>query len=320
MSMKGFESVLTVAEGKRLIARGLLGWEPFKRARESGVIALAKGTTNSYLVEELLKGNSGGPVDKTTYVTGSTRPAKGQRPRNPHRPGSLIHSLMQLFIDDPDISDERIAASVAESFPDSRMNHQDVVKEHVSFYRSQARAEGILPGGAAKTSADMPDLVLRKGEPVSGLSAVEAATEMGPGDVFVKGANAINYALGQAAVLIGHPTGGTMGAALGSIIARKVRLVSAAGLEKEVPGDLGLVAAEARAAGVTPALWVVPSELFTEIEAIEILSGAEAVPLAAGGIGGAEGSVRLLITGTEDELAAAREAIEGVRGEPPFLP
>ena len=250
--MKGFESVLTVAEGKRLIARGLIAWEPFRRARESGVIALAKGTTNSYLVEELLKGVSGDAVDKTTYVTGSTRPAGG--------------------------------------------------------------------ASGAKTSADMPDLVLRNGEPVAGLSAVEAAAEMGPGDVFVKGANAINYALGQAAVLIGHPTGGTLGAALGSIVARKVRLVSAAGLEKEVPGDLGLVAAEARAAGVTPALWVVPSELFTEIEAIEVLSGAEAVPVAAGGIGGAEGSVRLLVTGTEDELAAAEEAIAGVRGEPPFLP
>jgi hypothetical protein len=247
MTMKGFETVLTVAEGKRLIARGLLAWEPFARARESGTIAVAKGTTNSYLVEELL----GRSIDKTTYVTGSTRPAKG--------------------------------------------------------------------GSSGKTSADMPDLVLKNGEPVEGLSATKAAAEMGPGDVFLKGANAINYALGQAAVLIGHPTGGTVGAALGSVTARNVRLVSPAGLEKEVPGDLGLVAAEARAAGVTPALWVMPSELFTEIEAIEVLSGAEAVPVAAGGIGGAEGSVRLLVTGTEDELAAAREAVEGVRGEPAFL-
>ncbi|MHC4252057.1 MAG: hypothetical protein ACYS9X_23305 [Planctomycetota bacterium] len=249
--MKGFETVLTVAEGKRLIARGLIAWEPFRRARESGVIAVAKGTTNSYLVEELVRDISGDAVDKTTYVTGSTRPAKD--------------------------------------------------------------------GSGVKTSADMPDLVLRNGKPVEGLSATEAAAEMGPGDVFLKGANAINYALGQAAVLIGHPTGGTLGSALGSIVARKVRLVSPAGLEKEVPGDLGLVAAEARAAGVTPALWVMPSELFTEIEAIEVISGAEAVPVAAGGIGGAEGSVRLLVTGTDEEVAAAREAIDGVRGEPAFL-
>ena len=142
---------------------------------------------------------------------------------------------------------------------------------------------------------------------------------MGPGEVFLKGANAINYALGQAAVLIGHPTGGTVGAALGTLISRRVRLVSPAGLEKEVPGDLGLVAADARAAGARPALWVLPSELFTEIEAIEVLSGAEAVPVAAGGIGGAEGSVRLLVTGTDEEVAAAAEAVEGVRGEPAFL-
>ncbi|MHC5057890.1 MAG: hypothetical protein ACYTKD_24755 [Planctomycetota bacterium] len=317
--MKGFETVLTVAEGKRLIARGLIAWEPFRLARESGVIAVAKGTTNSYLVEELVRDISGDAVDKTTYVTGSTRPAKEERPKNPHKPGSQIHFIMQLFIDDPEISDERVAAEVKERFPLSEMNDPAKAPGHRAWYRSQAKAEGVLPGGGAKTSADMPDLVLRNGKPVEGLSATEAAAEMGPGDVFLKGANAINYALGQAAVLIGHPTGGTLGSALGSIVARKVRLVSPAGLEKEVPGDLGLVAAEARAAGVTPALWVMPSELFTEIEAIEVISGAEAVPVAAGGIGGAEGSVRLLVTGTDEEVAAAAEAIEGVRGEPAFL-
>ncbi len=247
MSAKGFVTVLTVAEGKRLIARGLMAWAPVKRARESGVIAVAKGTTNSYFVEELL----GSPIDRTTYVTGTTRPAKG--------------------------------------------------------------------GNGRKTSADMPDLVMRNGEPVEGLSATQVGAEMGPDDVFLKGANAINYALGQAAVLIGHPTGGTLGAALGSIIARKVRLVAPAGLEKGVPGDLDQLAAEARAAGVSPALWVMPSELFTEIEALEVLCGADAVSLASGGIGGAEGSVRLLITGNDDELAAARSAVEGVRGEPAFL-
>lgn len=249
--MGGAEVVLTVSESKRLIARGILAWEPLRRARESGVIAVAKGTTNSYIVEELLEELLGEPIEKTTYVTGTTRPAGG--------------------------------------------------------------------GTGAKTSADMPDLVMRNGKPVEGLTAVDAAAEMGPGDVFLKGANAIQYDLGQAAVLIGHPTGGTVGGALGTVIARKVRLVSPVGLEKNVPVDLVDAAAAVRGTGASPALWVIPAELFTEIEAIEALSGASALPVAAGGIAGAEGSVRLLVTGADEAVRKAVGAVEAVQGEPAFL-
>ncbi len=249
--MKGTEVVLTVPEGKRLIARGILAWEPFRRARESGTIAVAKGTTNSYIVQELVRELSGEAIDKTTYVTGTTRPADG--------------------------------------------------------------------GTGGKTSADMPDLVLRNGKPLEGPTAVEAASEMGPGDLFLKGANAIQYTLGQAAVLIGHPTGGTVGASLGTVIARKVRLVAPVGLEKNVPIDLADAAAVVRESGASPALWVIPAELFTEIEAIEALSGAGALPVAAGGIAGAEGAMRLLITGEDDEVDRALQAVRAVQGEPPFL-
>jgi hypothetical protein len=173
--MEGAEVVLTVAEGKRLVARGVLAWGPFRRAREEGCVAVAKGTTNSYVVEELLEK----PLDRTRYVTGHVRPSKG--------------------------------------------------------------------GAQGEVSATMPDLVLRRGEVLEGVSAVEAAAEMGPGDCFLKGANAISYGLGQAAVLVGHPTGGTMGACLGTLVARGARLVCPAGLEKSVPVDLAEAAALVRA-------------------------------------------------------------------------
>ncbi len=61
MSTASAQVVLTVQEGKRLIAKGLLAWEPFRRARESGIVAIAKGTTNAYVVDELL----GGADEKT---------------------------------------------------------------------------------------------------------------------------------------------------------------------------------------------------------------------------------------------------------------
>ena len=164
-----------------------------------------------------------------------------------------------------------------------------------------------------------PDLVIRKGERLS-MRAVEALEEMGPGDVFIKGANAVNYERGQAAVLIGHPTGGNVGAVLGTITARRICFLHPVGLEKNVCADLNRVAARLNedAEGTGPTLWVVPGRIFTEIEAIRVLAGAEAVQCGAGGVGGAEGAVWLAVFGTARELDAARAAIDAVRAEPPF--
>jgi hypothetical protein len=51
-----------------------------------------------------------------------------------------------------------------------------------------------LPSGykGPKMSYTHPDLVIRKGERLN-IKAAEALQDMGPGDVLVKGANAINY-------------------------------------------------------------------------------------------------------------------------------
>ena len=59
--------------------------------------------------------------------------------------------------------------------------------------------------------------------------------------------------------------------------------------------------------------------IFTEIEALATLAGVSALHVASGGIGGAEGAVRLLLRGSEQQVKNALEVIEGVQGEPPFV-
>ena len=164
-----------------------------------------------------------------------------------------------------------------------------------------------------------PDLVIRKGERLV-ISAAEALVDMGPGDVFVKGVNAINYERNQAGVLIGHPTGGGVGGSLGTIMARRICYLHPVGLEKSVSVDLEAVAEQLNddADGKGPTLWVVPGYIFTEIEALEVLADVEAVPTAAGGVGGAEGAVWLALFGSATQLDKAKEIIESVRGEVPF--
>ncbi|OGV77085.1 MAG: hypothetical protein A3K19_30700 [Lentisphaerae bacterium RIFOXYB12_FULL_65_16] len=164
-----------------------------------------------------------------------------------------------------------------------------------------------------------PDLVIRKGERLS-VKAVEALPEMRPGDVFVKGANALNYERKQAAVLIGHPTGGTVGAVIGAAVARRLCFLHPVGLEKCVTADLDALAERlnADAQGKGPTLWVVPGPIFTEIEALKVLAGVEVLHAGSGGVGGAEGAVWLAMFGTAAELDKATAAVDSVRGEPPF--
>lgn len=250
MEMKKMCVSLTVAESKRLIAKGVAASDTVQNAMKNGTVAVAKGTTNSYVVEEI----TGESIKRTDYCTGVTLPE-----------GRGIKGL---------------------------------------------------------TSGKLSDLVISKGERLE-TTAVDAVSDMKAGDVFIKGANALNYDLDQAALLIGHPTGGTIGATIGTIIARRITLLIPIGLEKSVPIDL-VDAADfmndpEETVGNVPALWPLSGMIFTEIEAFETLTGVEAIPVAGGGIAGAEGAVRLLLRGDDKELEAASKLVESLRSETSFI-
>jgi len=52
----------------------------------------------------------------------------------------------------------------------------------------------------------------------------------------------------------------------------------------------------------------------TEVVAVNILSGAIAIPIASGGLGGAEGATTLIIKGTNEQVRDAIEFIEKSKG------
>ena len=131
------------------------------------------------------------------------------------------------------------------------------------------------------------------------------------------------FVMGGAGLLIGHPTGGTIGATIGTIIARRITLLIPVGLEKSLPIDLADAAdfmnEPEETVGNVPALWPISGMIFTEIEAFETLAGVEAIPVGAGGIAGAEGSVRLMLRGEDKEIDAASKLVESLRAEKPFV-
>ena len=135
----------------------------------------------------------------------------------------------------------------------------------------------------------------------------------------MKGANAVDLQRKQAAILIGHPKAGTIAVALQAVLGHRVKLIIPVGLEKRVNSDLCRTAEkvnEPGAGGIR--LFPTPGQVFTEIEAVQLLTGATAELIAGGGVCGAEGSCWLAVSGTEKQEEAAEKLLASVASEPAF--
>ena len=176
-------------------------------------------------------------------------------------------------------------------------------------------ATGRLPD----ESAFPGDVILDKGAWIKGKTIADVVDELGEGDVILKGANALDLAHRRAAILIGNPKLGTIGWVLQAVVGRRAQLILPVGLEKRVPGDLDELAMRLNApGGQGPRLLPVSGLVFTELDAIALLSGATAELVAAGGVGGAEGGVWLAIGGTAEQVEKAEKLLRSVAAEPPF--
>ena len=163
------------------------------------------------------------------------------------------------------------------------------------------------------------DVVIRDGVFQRGKTIFDVVDDLREGDVILKGANTVDLIQRRAAILIGDPKAGTVGVSLQAMVGRRVRLILPVGLEKRIYGNLDELAAkmnEPEAHG--PRLLPVPGEIFTELDAIALLTGASAQLVAAGGVGGAEGSVWLAVSGKQAQEKAAEVLIKSVVNEPAF--
>jgi hypothetical protein len=249
--MKKLLVTLTPAEGKRLIARGLLGTQLIQDALRDGYLCITLGTTSSYLVEEIL-----GSYEKTKHIAGV-----------------------------------------------------------------------VVPEGPWVTKAKYryKDAIFYRGEFMDDKKVIDVLDELGPGDVIIKSANALDMDF-TPIVLLASKTGGTVGSFLGSAAARNISIVMPAGLEKVIPssyedfyGEFGMHDWD-YALGTPVGVIAVPEGIpYTELDALETLFDVTAIPIAAGGVNGAEGSVTLFIQGDDEDVAIAYDFLRNdIKGEPPF--
>ncbi len=246
-----FTCSLTVAEGKRLIGKGVAQLPQVQGAMDDGIVVVTRSTTSGYVLEELL----GEEIDRCSFVTGKTLPSG-----HPER-GQML-------------------------------------------------------------SADIPEVVFRDGARDDDYDAETLVDELSAGDVVIKSPNALDYRSGLVGYLIGAASGGTVGQYLGPCHGKHAHFVAPCGLEKQVTSDLVVASDLLSEAGERlqgPSLWTTPAEIVTELDAISILTGANVVQIAAGGVMGAEGAAWITAFGTEEQIEAVESLVDEVCGEPSML-
>jgi len=186
------------------------------------------------------------------------------------------------------------------------------------FSRVGFRRGLTVPPGAEAPEIEFPgDVVISAGGWQKGKTVTDAVKQLQEGDIVLKGANAFDPR-GQAAVQIGSTVGGTIIASMPAVIGRRVKLIVPVGLEKRVFEDVNLLARKVNAPGTEgPRLFPLPGEVFTELDAIKLLTGAQAFLIAAGGVYGAEGASWLGVTGSAEQMQATVDLIESVIDEAP---
>jgi len=167
----------------------------------------------------------------------------------------------------------------------------------------------------------LPEISFIKGE-VKKITSAEIVKDMGSGDVFIKGANAVDCNF-EAGILLGSSAGGTIGSVIGAIYAKGINLIIPVGLEKLIPypvREASLYTGITRvdySMGMPVGLFPVRGKVVTEIQALQQF-GITAIPIASGGVNGAEGATILSIQGENDNVRKILELINEIKGEKPL--
>ena len=176
--------------------------------------------------------------------------------------------------------------------------------------------------GLGKSLAD-PGLyphtkVLYKGEEMVGWTIYDLMEKMGPGDIYVKGVNALD-ADHRVGVLLGSLAEGTIGKMLTARESKNFEIMCPVGFEKLIPGTIDeaakfIAGKKEYSMGQKVRLRPLDATVITEIDAIKMLADVEAMVFAAGGLEAAGGSVCIAVQGEDSEVNKVIEICESVKG------
>ncbi len=269
--------VLTPTESKKLISQAVCSLPEVKKALKKGIVALHPSSSTYFITEQLLGKRP--PTDVWVCGTILEKGLCGDM-----MAGVLLGSTTMKGEEKP---------------------------EEVTFtgHRKDFTFTWVFKDGSLEPPRPLKDII----------------AEMKSGDIYIKGVNAIDPS-GNVGVLIGAGTavhdevGGTIGRVMSAAKQQGYQVIFPVGLEKLIPVPVEEAAREAKprdftySMGHAAALLPARGRSITEVNAIQILTGATATPVAAGGLSGAEGSVVLVVKGEPEQVDKAVQAVEGVKG------
>lgn len=180
--------------------------------------------------------------------------------------------------------------------------------EHPEQYISGVISQGVAC--ATEPQGRLKPWCIERGR-VLDVDWIEFVNTFEAGDIFIKGANAIDPG-GNVGILLGDLQGGTIGKSIGILKARGIQIIVPVGLEKMIPSCLAaqkLMGIEKSAGTLgmkSGYITLSDATIISEIESLKILLDLDAIQVAAGGVGGMEGAVVLAVNykdeATEQEL------------------
>ena len=194
-----------------------------------------------------------------------------------------------------------------------------VTRRGMCVEKTMAVGDGYTPDDLSTDPGDLrASWIIKHNEFKTGEKLSGLLKSMTSDDVYIKGVNALDPQ-GNVGVLFGYAR--SIGYIISAWKKRKFNLIYPVGLEKLIPTPVQQAAREAKlldygyAMGMPTGVFPMPEGItVTEIDAVKILSGATATSIASGGLEGAEGSITLIINGTDDQVGKAIEFIEQSKG------
>jgi len=203
------------------------------------------------------------------------------------------------------------------------------IAEEISGQRKEKggyTAGYIGPKGLSVNHKIPEEVIFVDGKLQENLTLTQVLKDLKQGDLIIKGANAIGPDNIPGLLCARRPSslGGTLGTFQIPSMTRGIEVIVPVGLEKSIPISVLIGVREVASAkidystGVPCGFIPVFGTVVTEIQAMKILADVDAIPIAAGGIGGAEGSVCLLVKGSDAHVKEIIKIVEDIKGEQPI--
>jgi len=183
--------------------------------------------------------------------------------------------------------------------------------------------------GSLKGERRLKEVVVDKGKKREIDDIKAEIKEFMPGDVMIKGGNTLGND-GITGVYIAHPEGGTIGAILPHAIARGIPIIVPISLSRliddsvwELSQILGNEVIDSEyCMGLSIGLMPIPGEVFTELEAFDVLyPDIHVFHIGSSGVGDGEGTLHFLLVGEDEDVKKAySDMVELTKSEVEYVP